>query len=476
MTGLSAIVTLDRRSLALCRIATGLLILGDLLSRVQWFRLHYTDEGILPRQLLFEGMPLRFPCLHAASGWEPYLAVLFAVHALAAVSLSLGYRTRLSGFLAWYLTVSLQERIYLVNNGGDKVLASLLFWAMFLPWGETLSVDAQSKEGPPEPSVSSMATAVLLFQPIMIYWVSVFHKLEPTWLRGEVLLYSFQLDLYARPFAHELLAYPLLLKGLAYLTLLWELVGPVLLLSTRPRVRTVACLAFIGMHFGFGVFLRLGVFQFSPMLYMLAFFPAAAWNWGPLCRTADGWSRLCAMLGRRLRPAVEPPVLIGRKTEFALACLFVYVFVIALGQDSRLRDRFPLWAQTPAHLLGLHQRWTVFVDVANLTDGWVAVEARTTDGRTIDLWSGDRPPVESKPPHPFRRFNSFRWPTPLVVIVGDARLHKPFVRALSLHWQREHPQDQIEWARLVFYRERHRTDGRPVPAERDRLWEGSPWS
>lgn len=469
------IVTLDRRSLALCRIATGLVVLGDLVSRACWFRIHYTDEGLIPRQLIYEGMPLRFPCLHAASGWEPYIAALFALHAIAALCLSLGYRTRLSGFLVWFLTASLQERLYLVNNGGDKVLASVLFWAMFLPWGEALSVDARGEREPKESDVSNMASAVFLFQPIMIYWVSVFHKLEPTWLRGEVLFYSLQSDLYARPFAVGLLSYPWLLKALAYLTFLWEIVGPALLLSTRPRLRIFACLAFIGMHFCFGVFLRLGIFQFSPSLYMLAFLPAVVWSRWPLAALSQGWSRLCLALHRRLQPPPLNPVVLGNKTELILGGLFLYVFLIALSQDRRVGRHFPEWVQAPAHMLSLHQRWTVFVDVGNLTDGWVVVEARMTDGRMVDLFSGDQPPSQDKPSHPFRRYNSFRWPTPLVVIVGDYRLHKPFVRALALDWQREHPQDQVEWARLVFYRERHRLDGTPVPAERDRLWEGSPW-
>ena len=476
MNRLIAAYTLDRRSLALCRIVTGLVLLGDLASRLVWFRLHYTDEGILPRQLLYDGIPLRFPSLHAASGWEPYLVALFALHALAAVSLTVGYRTRLSGFVAWYLTVSLQERLYLVNNGGDKVLASVLFWALFLPWGETLSVDSRGETGEGQSPVTSAASAVFLLQPIMIYWISVFHKLEPTWLRGEVLFYALQSDLYARPFAHHLLAYPWLLKSLAYLTFAWELVGALLLLSSRPRVRTFACLAFIGMHIGFGTFLRLGTFTFSPGLYMLAFLPPIVWHAGTTMRLSQVWSRFCAGLHDRLSPPQSRPVVLGAKTEAVLPMLFFYVFVIALSQDKRLGQTVPESLQQPAHLLGLHQRWTVFVDVGNLTDGWVVVDAGLSDGRRVDLLRGDSPPSEAKPEQILGLYDSFRWPTPIVVMVGDPRLHRPFVKALARAWEREHPGERVEWVRLLFYRERHRLDGQPIPPERELLWEGSPWS
>ncbi len=475
MNRLIAAYTLDRRSLALCRIFTGLVLLGDLISRLDWFRIHYTDAGIVPRQILYDGMPVRFPSLHAASGWEPYLAALFGIHMLAALSLTLGYRTRFSGLLAWYLTVSLQERLYLVNNGGDKVLASVLFWAMFLPWGETLSVDSRGESGKSQSAVTSAASAVFLFQPIMIYWVSVLHKLEPTWLRGEVLHYALQSDLYARPFAHDLLAYPWLLSALAYLTFAWEIVGPLFLFSTRPSVRTLACLAFMAMHFGFGVFLRLGTFGFSPSLYMLAFLPATVWNSDLLRRTAERWSRLCAKLHDRLRPAPSRALTLNSKVEAALVGLFFYVFLIALSQDKRLDQSVPEAVQAPAHLLGLHQRWTVFVDVGNLTDGWIVVDARLTDGRRVDLFGGNSPPTDGKPEQILGLYDSFRWPTPLVVIVGDPRLHKPFVHALALEWQRRNPTDRVEWARLLFYRETHRLDAKPVPADEERLWEGSPW-
>ncbi|MGA1192190.1 MAG: HTTM domain-containing protein, partial [Bdellovibrionota bacterium] len=40
---------LDTRSLALFRIALGLLLLIDLINRAKFLRAHYTDFGVLPR-------------------------------------------------------------------------------------------------------------------------------------------------------------------------------------------------------------------------------------------------------------------------------------------------------------------------------------------------------------------------------------------------------------------------------------------
>jgi hypothetical protein len=468
-------ITLDLRSLALCRLATGLVILGDLISRLQSFRIHYTDDGILPRELLFEMEGLRFPTVYAMSGWDVYLLLLFLFHAIVALSLLLGYRTRLSCLLAWYLTVSLQERCFMANNGGDRILATILFWGMFLPWGERLSIDSLArKEEPGEPSeVRSAATAILVGQPILVYLISVFHKVEPTWLRGEVLHYALQSDFYAYPMAFFLLPYPALLRGLTYLTIAWELIGPILLLSSRPAVRTLVCLGFILMHLCFGLFLRIGIFAFSPALYMLALLPAAVWSRAPLLGLSVWLQKLFAGAVGKLPARPTSPLRLRRWTEMALLTLFFYASLVALGQDKRLAGWTSEGFDTVAHLTGLHQRWSVFVEVAHIFDGWIVVEAILADGRQVDLFQGNEPVRWEKPATPFGRYGSFRWPTPLALITDDSRYFKPFVKALALDWQRDHPNDKVTWARLVFFEEQPLIDFRHPLVHRRDCWEGN---
>lgn len=444
-------------------------MLADLATRIPLFRIHYTDDGVLPRQLLYDNDALTFPSAYAMSGWEPYLGLLLLVHALVAVGLALGYRTRLCSFLSWYLTVSLQERMFMANNGGDKVLSSLLFWSMFLPWGEALSVDAggRGREG----KAGGAVCAILLMQPVMMYWVSVFHKMEPIWLRGEVLSYALQSDFYAYPLARTLLPYPLVLKVLSYATLLWEIVGPVFLLSPRPRIRAFGCAAFVVMHLGFGVFLRIGIFAFTPGLYMLAFLPSWIWESRPGRSVLAGTERA---LGRvRLAPhpsAWAPP----RQVQAALVALFVYVTAIALSQDPRIGRLTPPRLDCIANLTGLYQRWSVFIDAPHIFDGWLVVEARLADGREVDLFQGHEPSRWGKPETPYHRHDSFRWPTPLVVITGNKQYQKPFVRALRLDWERDHPGDEVVWATLMLFQENPHLDYHATTVERTVLWEGNP--
>jgi len=64
-----SIFSIDKRSLGLGRILIGLVVIGDVLNRSLSLTEHYTDDGILPRKLMFENFfyPTWFT-IHAASG------------------------------------------------------------------------------------------------------------------------------------------------------------------------------------------------------------------------------------------------------------------------------------------------------------------------------------------------------------------------------------------------------------------------
>jgi hypothetical protein len=94
---------------------------------------------------------------HAINGSYYYQAFIFLVHMLFTLFFIIGYRTNLSKFLVWALTISLQEHCpfvgtffpffayLLLGHGGDVYHRIILFWAMFLPVSEVWSLDATLK-------------------------------------------------------------------------------------------------------------------------------------------------------------------------------------------------------------------------------------------------------------------------------------------------------------------------------------------
>ena len=119
---------IDLRSLALFRIGLALILLVDLGLRMQDLSAHYSDEGVMPRVDLIRQYldPWHFS-FHLMNGTWEFQLVLFIVQWVFAVSLLLGYQTRLSTVVSWILLISLQTRNPLINHGGDTVFRLLFF-------------------------------------------------------------------------------------------------------------------------------------------------------------------------------------------------------------------------------------------------------------------------------------------------------------------------------------------------------------
>ena len=106
------VFTADVRSLAALRIVLALVVLLDLASRAGDLGAHYTDAGVLPRaDLVHSGlMGHSIFSLNLISGDASVQGLLFAIAALAAVGLLVGFCTRLMTLIVWLLVVSIEWR------------------------------------------------------------------------------------------------------------------------------------------------------------------------------------------------------------------------------------------------------------------------------------------------------------------------------------------------------------------------------
>ncbi len=83
---------IDLRSLGLFRILIGLLIMLDLCVRATSIGAHYTDAGVVPRQLVFDyGEQPWFFSFHMLSGDIILQIVLFLLAGLSALLLAVGF-------------------------------------------------------------------------------------------------------------------------------------------------------------------------------------------------------------------------------------------------------------------------------------------------------------------------------------------------------------------------------------------------
>lgn len=282
--GVREIFAIDLRTLALFRIGLAVMIIADLILRARDLRAHYTDFGIMPRAVIDGYMHPASFSLHLMSGATWFQLLLFVLAGLLAASLLIGYRTRLVTVLSWVMLVSLQMRNPMILSGEDNLLILLLFWAMFLPTGARYSVDAaldNRTDSYPNRFVS-IASAALLIQGMSMYLFSALLKSDARWFPdGTAVYFALQLDYLVTPFALWFRQFEALLQGLTYYVWGLELIGPILIFSPlflRP-LRAALQLAFMSMHFGFFLFLQIGLFPFISILMNLTFTQGWVWDW-----------------------------------------------------------------------------------------------------------------------------------------------------------------------------------------------------
>src|SRR5690606_14721128 len=99
--------------------------------------------GLIPRSLFLNemAMPWSFS-LHLANGTPAFAYFMFALQFLVGLFLFLGFKTRFMMIAAYIFTVSVHNRNWTVNNGGDDILRAIFFISIFLPLNKALSIDS----------------------------------------------------------------------------------------------------------------------------------------------------------------------------------------------------------------------------------------------------------------------------------------------------------------------------------------------
>lgn len=280
--------SLDLRTLALYRVLLGVIVMCDVLVRVPYLRDFYTDTGLIPRATFVSTMaqPWSFS-LHLANGGVFYIALLMLMHLLCGLSLSLGFLTRWATIGAYVLTVSQHNRNWLLNNGGDDLLRSLLFISIFLPLARVFSMDSALTENKLEGEKAHFSTwgLTMYLQAFVVYYFSYLLKTSPIWREDyTALAYSLRLDIFATPFTHLFYSSQLVSKLMTMFTIWLEFGGPLLLifcfLAGRSWwiVRLLVITLFFGLHLGIFASMKIGLFPFICLAMWTLFIPGEAWE------------------------------------------------------------------------------------------------------------------------------------------------------------------------------------------------------
>ncbi len=467
----------DTRALAAFRIALGLLLLADLALRSRNLEAFYTDAGVLPRSALYSDYGAVYS-LHAVSGEAWAIGLLFVVAAGFAAAMIVGYRTRLATVCSWLLLVSLHVRNPMVLNGGDVLFRMLLFWAMFLPLGERWAIDADHTDRA-RATVSNVATMALLCQVVAMYVVNALHKTEgEMWLNGEAVVYVFSLDYqFTVLLGNALAEYHDLLSIMTYVWVALVICSPLLLAFTGlPRAALAS--AFVGMHFGMLLTMRIGVFPLVVVAAFIPFYQPVVWNGASALAARAGLAEPAGRWGRRLATAVPDgpdsgidalaaPVPTSReirsavadarersRTLFTTALPAVFLVLVVLSNAQAVGyTQVPDPGESALEAAQAEQHWRMFAPEPLQTDGWYVVPATLENGSTVDaMYESEvswEPPPSGKAVYP-----NARWRKYLSNVYGaDNENHRSYLsNYLCQRWNGSHETD-IEELELYYVRQ-----------------------
>lgn len=385
---LQSIFRLDLRSLAILRIAFGVLLIADILDRTRDLQAHLTEQGVLPVAALwglnsFNPRPVSWLCFHSWSGTLWYQVLLVVLGIALGAALAVGFRTRVTTVLCWLYVLSLQMRNPLLFHGGDTIMRMMLFWGMFLPWGRLWSWDARNKEFDGPLNVFSFGTVGYLLQLSYQYFSSGMFKVSPEWWsEGTAVYYSVTAAQYEAPggqvLSSVIAGIPEVGQTLTYVTLAWERLFPLLLLSpVRPVLcRSVAVVSIWLFHGGLLLTLSLGLFPIIGLACGFGAIPSAWWEktkWRIPKGDLDGVER---RLGRwQIIPL--------------LAAIWTIFYGLAdLPQHSY---RVPSTLRFIGGAAGLNQSWMLFAPAPPKTHGFYIAAGYTKDGQRYQMLGGARP-------------------------------------------------------------------------------------
>ncbi len=438
--------------MAVARMAMACVLLSDLLIRLSFCREFYSDDGFCSRLVLLRAQTsYLLPSLHLANDLETYQSLLLIIQLCLAGALLLGYRTRTVSALSWLLLLSLHQRNPLLLNSGDTLMAALLFWGIFLPWGAVWSVDskARSGEGHLDETVLSAATIGWSLQMACLYLFAALHKLHPYWLsEGSAIYYALNIGHHSTAWAVPLTDHPEALAVLTRVVWLMELcLGLAILLPTpRPRILAISTAAIL--HLTFGLFLEIGVFRYVPLVGLLALVPGRFFG-------ADGRSQPRIHLGGPL----------------AMALLSVCLLTCAVNLESLGKGRkvfLPDLVLRIAPVFSSLQYFGVFAGPGLEEDGWFTVQVQAQDGRDYDAWRGDRAWSAERPPlvsatYPDDRWRKYMMNLPTLPV--DSPFRQGFAEWAARQWNRRHPENRAVLVRVWQARVETRLPGPSSSAE-----------
>lgn len=465
-TWLKSRYALDVRALSLMRILIAGLLLADLIIRSTSLTAFYTGQGVVPfKEVEMIWWRNDFFSFFQFSDDFRIVVLLFILTGIVYFCLLIGYRTRIFSILAWLMLLSLQNRNHAILQCGDDELRLILFWGIFLPWGNFYSIDSKRYSSLQTETkyfdVPGFAYLLLIFS---VYFFTGFLKDSPEWdsREGTAFYYALSLDQMTWPLGKMLLRHLGFLKFCTIAAKWIELCVPFLLFIPYKNsfFRMSAFFTLVIFHIAIALTLFVGLF------YLISIFSLA----GLLSEKAMDKLERVFRIKRVVHEDFPHPSATFEKNYyfrvirngFVIICMvlcLIWNLGSIEGSGLTVADRMFKFG----FMLRLDQRWNMFAPAVLKDDGWFVMDALTTDKKHIDVNREGAAVDFSKPENILQYIKDDRWRKyqENFVTPGNDFMHTYYCKYLVRTWNADHPENQVDSLSLYFMKETTLPPGQP---------------
>lgn len=486
------IFSLDLRGIAVFRILFGFMILYDVIDRMMHTRAHYSDYGIMPREVVLNEDWLDWLfSFHLMNGEVYWQVILFSINALLAISLMLGYRTKTSLFLCWIFMHSVHARNSLITTGGDNVMRMMAFWALFLPlaamWSVDKYLDKNKAEARPafqtDNPYATTATLAYIVQLISIYFFSVFLKTGATWENGTAVYYTLQLEHYTTWLGQIFGQYFGLTKFLTYFTLVLERFGFLLFFIPFKWqwFRFTGVTLYMSLHFGFFLTMNLGIFPWICIVAWTACLPPMFWDFifgtNIFKQLKFGITHRVGGLLEYLKAKsyINTKKVLTYDGGLVAQVLVFFFMVLVLWWNTMRVDvvKMPDLLEDIVRVTRINQKWGMFAPNPSKSDGWYVIPGRFSNGTELDLHTG-KPVSYEKPDGISASYTNHRWRKYFNNFhrKSKSKFRKHYGRFLANKWKDELEGTgvKLETFEIIFMEEKTKENYETHPVKKHSLW------
>jgi hypothetical protein len=460
--------SLDLRALGLMRIAISLVLLGDLVIRSLSIKAFFTDEGVLPIQVLkdYNWNPFYFS-FHALSGNLWWQIILFVINAACIIALLIGYRYRLFTLICWVFLTSLQNRNPFILQGGDDLIRLLLFWAIFLPWGERYSIQKQSNYSN---TYYSFANVGYIFLIASVYFFSALLKTSPEWHEeGTAMYFALSLDQIRLPLGTLIYQFPNLMKALTWIVYHIELLAPFfLIIPVRYyQFRLIGITLITLLHIGIGGSLYVGLFFVFGLTSLIGMLPEKIMN----CYVEKKWPEKTIIINSNQNDFPLIYEFFTAFKNFYLGLVFAFCLMLNLSNVQKFPFTIDISFIQFGNIFRLEQNWGMFAPYILKDDGFLVFSAYTTKNEYIDIRREGKKLSFDKPKSLVTEFESDRWRkfTENYLYNNNNYMRMYYCNYLFKKWNTEHPEQKISDLTIFFVKETSLPNYQTKPLEKSAL-------